>query len=220
MLQKKIFGPGTLFLSAIGFLIILLTCSTTCKKNNSGGARLSTVNPFKQWLANTGDTATLTNSANGLPLELGYSFTASDTGTVYQIGLRLPDTGRTYTVSLWDGATQNLLIQKDVKNAIIGFSYIDLNATNEAVHILANHLYVIGVYTVPVGIVGAGPAGDNYYAIRRTDQKDIFPMTEGYITYQHQYGKTSYTPAFPDNLSVYQDFIDGICDIGFSHVTQ
>ncbi len=149
MLQKKFVATGPLFLCAVGFLTILLTCSTTCKKTASGGARLSTVNPFKQWLANTGDTATLTNTTNGLPVELGYTFTASDTGTVYQIGLRLPDTGRTYTVSLWDGVTQNLLIQKDVKNAILDFSYIDLNATNEAVHILANHIYVIGVYTVP-----------------------------------------------------------------------
>ena len=71
---------------------------------------------------------------------------------------------------------------------------------------------------------GARPAGKavdyNIYDITRTDQANIFPMTEGYITYQYEYTQASYTPTYPGLLSIYQNFLNGIVDIGFSHTSQ
>jgi hypothetical protein len=198
-----------------GIFLIQLTCSTTCKKN---GPPPRAVNPFQQWLANAGDTASVTVHPNDLPIEIGYTFTSSAAGTVVQLGIRLPDTGRTYAVTLWDGISKTSLVQKNIKVTTTGINYIDLNATQEAVAIQANHSYVISVFMNAQGVVGAGPAGDNFFDVERTDQKDIFPMTIGPITYQHQYSKpsASATPVFPDNLTIYQNFINGICDIGFS----
>jgi hypothetical protein len=220
---KSLTAPGRLPRSwrillpyVCGILFIQLICSTTCKKNGPPVQRV--VNPFQQWLANAGDTASVTVHTNDLPIEIGYTFTSTAAGSVVQLGIRLPDTGRTYAVTLWDGVTQASLVQKNIKVTTMGVNYVDLNATNEAVAIQANHSYVISVLMTPQGLVGAGPAGDNFFDVERTDQKDIFPMTIGPITYQHQYSKPSATaaPVFPDNLSVYQNFINGICDIGFS----
>ncbi|MBS1948155.1 MAG: DUF4082 domain-containing protein [Bacteroidetes bacterium] len=201
-------------------LIVILFLLTGCqKKPFQTGGRISRVNPFSQYLQDNGNKVDVTLHENDLPVEIGYSFTASDTGTIYEIGIRLPDSGRVYTVTLWDGVTQAPLIQKDIKvNTTTGFSYDDLSSTNEAVHILGNHSYVISVNMTQSGVAGA--AGDGFYNARRTDQANIFPLTESYITYQNQYNKITPTPAFPDNLVVYQDFINGLCDIGFSHITN
>ncbi|MDP4151327.1 MAG: hypothetical protein Q8927_19005 [Bacteroidota bacterium] len=205
-----------LFPSLCGILLIQITCSTTCQKNGPGSQRA--VNPFQQWLTNTGDTASVTVHPNDLPVEIGYTFTSSAGGSVVQLGIRLPDTGRTYAVTLWDGVSKASLVQKNIKVATMGFNYVSLVATNEAVAIQANHSYVISVLMIPQGLVGAGPAGDDFFDVERTDRKDIFPMTIGPITYQHQYSKPSgsASPVFPDNLTSYQNFINGICDIGFS----
>jgi hypothetical protein len=180
------------------------------------------INPFNKYLQDKGDTVKISLDPASFPVELGYTFVASDTGTVYEIGIRLPDSGNTYTVTLWDAATQAVLARKNIEvNSPSGFAYYDLSSTNEQVSIAANHTYVISVNTNPVNTPPAGKATDyNIYDIERTDQANIFPMTEGYITYQYEYTQASYTPTFPGQLSVYQNFLNGIVDIGFSHTSQ
>ncbi len=204
-------------------MLYTLTCSTTCsKKHVPNGGRVSMVNPFNQYLQHTGDTIKITVDNASFPIELGYTFTASDTGTVYEIGIRLPDSGNTYTVTLWDGATQAVLARENIKvNSPTGFSYYDLTSTNAQVSIAANHTYVISVNTNPVNLPPAGKAVDyNIYDITRTDQANIFPMTEGYITYLYEYTQAAYTPTYPGLLSIYQNYLNGIVDIGFSHTSQ
>jgi hypothetical protein len=180
------------------------------------------INPFNQYLKDKGDTMNIEVDPASFPVELGYSFVASDTGTVYEIGIRLPDSGNTYTVTLWDGVTQAVLARKNIEvNSPLGFAYTDLSSTNEQVSIAANHTYVISVNTNPVNTPPAGKAVDyNIYDVSRTDRANIFPMTESYITFQYEYTQASYTPAFPGLLSTYLNFLNGIVDIGFSHTGQ
>ena len=203
------------------FLAIL--CLFGCEKKNNSPTRAPQINPFAQYLSDNGANVTVTFHNNDYPLEIGYTFTASDTGIINQIGLRLPGGREDFFVTLWDAQTQKLLVQKQVHCFYdTAFSYFDLAATNESVGIQANHTYLISVNLTPAPgpIQPVTPLPINYYDVRRTDQKDIFPMTESYITYLHQYNKITTTPAFPDNLIIYQDFINGIVDIGFSHVSK
>ncbi len=207
------------------FLVLLIAVTlfiSSCqKKHLNTGGRTSMVNPFSQYLQSTGDTVTMNISYNRENLEIGYSFTASDTGTIYEIGIRLPDTTQTYAVTLWDAAHQAVLITKNIKvvNAA-GFSYDDLNSTHQAVPILANHTYVISVNLTPLPPL-AFVSSENYYYASRSDQKDIFPFTQGYITYHNQYSMTTLGEStFPTVLQVSQDQINGLCDIGFSHVSN
>jgi hypothetical protein len=203
------------------FLVIL--CLFGCEKKNNSPERAAQINPFAQYLSDNGAAVSLTLHNNDYPLEIGYTFTAADTGIINQIGLRLPGGREDFFVTLWDAQTQKLLVQKQVHCFYdSAFSYIDLAATNESVGIQASRTYLISVNLTPApgAIQPVTPLPINYYDVRRTDQKDIFPMTESYITYLHQYNKITTSPAFPDNLITYQDFINGIVDIGFSHVTK
>jgi hypothetical protein len=203
--------------------VFTLTCSTTCNKTRQNPPpRTSMVNPFEQYLTTEGDTVKITLHPNSTPVELGYSFIVSDTGTVYEIGIRLPDSGSIYPVTLWDGVTQAVLARQNIKvNSPTGFSWFDLTSTNAQVSIAANHIYVISVNMTPTNVPPAGtPADYNFYDIERTDRGNIFPMTESYVTYQYEYTQTSYSPTFPANLSEYLNYINGIVDIGFSHTGQ
>src|SRR5580704_14306278 len=104
--------------------VFTLTCSTTCTKKHIGPPRVTMINPFNQYLKDKGDTMKIEVDPASFPVELGYSFVASDTGTVYEIGIRLPDSGNTYTVTLWDGATQAVLARENIKvNSPTSFSY-------------------------------------------------------------------------------------------------
>jgi len=203
-------------------IICVLTCNYSClKKQIPPGGRLVIEHPFSDYLLNN-NSVKISLHQNDLPVEIGYSFTSSHPGLVFEMGIRLPDSGRVYTVSLWDGQTQALLIQKNVQiNNPQGFSYVDLNTTNEFVPISANHTYVVSVFMIPFSADDASDAaGDNFYDVRRNDQANVFPITGHAITYQREYTKTSFTPAFPDNLSLEQDIVNGFCDVGFSYATQ
>ncbi len=203
------------YILSVLIAFILLSCT---KKHVNTGGRTSTVTPFSQYLTQSGDTVNVTLHQNDYPLEIGYSFEASVSGNIYALGLRLPDSSKSYMMTIWDASTKTALIQKPVKcNSTTAFTYLDLNATNEAFAIDANHIYVVSVNITPVN--SSAPARF-YYDARRSDQKDIFPITENAITFLEQYNKTTTTPAFPDNLNVYHDVINGLVDIGFSHVDQ
>jgi hypothetical protein len=203
--------------------IMFLTGSTTCTKTRQHPpARVTMVNPFNQFLTQNSNAVNVTLDQNTLPLELGYSFTVSDTGTVYEIGIRMPDVGTTYTVTLWDGQNQSVLAQKPIKVInTTGFAYFDLTSTNEQVSITTGHTYVISVNLTPPGLPpGEAPPDYNFYEVERTDRSDIFPLTESYVTFQHEYTRTGYTPTFPDQLVAYPYLADGILDIGFSHTSE
>lgn len=203
--------------------VFVLMSSTTCTKSrHNPPPRISTVNPFNQYLTQKGDTVEVTLHPNATPVELGYSFTVSDTGTIYQLGIRLPDTGYIYPVTLWDGVTQAVLARQNIKVASAGsITYIDLTTTNSLVSIVANHQYVVSVNMTPTNLPPAGgPPDYNFYDINRTDRGNIFPMTEGYVTFGYEYTQTSTSPTFPAQLSIYTDYINGIVDIGFSHTVQ
>jgi hypothetical protein len=203
--------------------LYLLTCSATCTKTrHNPPPRISTVNPFKQYLGAEGAAVNVSLHANTTPVEIGYSFVASDTGTIYQLGIRLPDSGNTYPVTLWDGQTQAVLARQNIEiTNPASFAYVDLTATNAQVSLTANHTYVISVNLTPINTPPAGAAPDyNFYDVRRTNDANIFPLTESYITYQYEYTQTSTGPTFPGQISAYQDFINGIVDIGFSHTGQ
>ena len=51
---------------------------------------------------------------NDMPLEIGYTFQASKKGVIYSVGIILPNLMDTYTISIWDAATQTLLLRKEV----------------------------------------------------------------------------------------------------------
>src|SRR5580704_5545782 len=112
--------------------VFLLTSSTTCNKTrHNPPPRVSMVNPFNQYLHNEGDTVSVSLHPNELPVEIGYSFTVSDSGAVYQLGVRLPDTGKTYTVTLWDGATQAVLARQNITVLTdTAFTWFDLTSIN------------------------------------------------------------------------------------------
>jgi hypothetical protein len=201
--------------------VFLLTSSTTCNKTrHNPPPRVSMVNPFNQYLHNEGDTVSVSLHPNELPVEIGYSFTVSDSGTVYQLGVRLPDTGKTYTVTLWDGATQAVLARQNITVLTdTAFTWFDLTSINAQVSIYPGHTYVISAFMVPVGTNPAAGQGEfDFYDVERRDQGNIFPMTEGVVTYMNEYTQTAFTPTFPGNLSEYQNFINGIVDIGFSYI--
>ncbi len=203
----------------IAFAVALVLLTGCLKPRHPSPGRIARENPFTEYIQDLNNKVNLTVYKNDAPIEIGYSFTASDTGTIYEIGTRLPDTGKVHTVSLWDGITQALLIQKNIKiNGSTGFNYVDLNSTNEGVNILANHPYVVSVNLVPYN--SGLRAGSDYFIASRTDLAPIFPLTDRYITFQHQYNRTTTTPAFPSNQIMTPNFIGGLCDIGFSHITK
>ena len=202
--------------------IIYLSIAVTlccCTKHNANPGRYAQLNPFQKYIQENSSAVGITLHPNDLPVEIGYGFSTTIDGTVIQLGVRLPDSGKTYTVSLWDGNSQAALKQINI-NVLSqsAFTYVDLTGTNDTVHIQANHPYVLSVNMIPVGVAGSG--GNDFFDARRNDQADIFPLSESPVTYQYQCNKTTYTPAFPDNVIIYKDVINGLVDIGFRYVSQ
>jgi hypothetical protein len=199
--------------------LMALMQSTTCTKNGKNPPRqLFMINPIDQYLTKEGDTLSITPQPVGMPAEIGYSFTVSEGGTIYEIGIRLPDTGYIYTVTLWDGVSQAVLAQENIKiTSPTGFAYYDLTSVNAQVSISGNHTYVIGVYMVPTNYTPSQGGGEDFFTMQRSDQANFLPLTEGPVTFLYEYTASSNTPAFPANLSDYQNYIDGFIDIGFSY---
>ena len=199
--------------------IFTITCFTTCTKDQN---TIVAVNPFMQYYHDQQTNLQVTATNNDFPFELGYTFVSSIPGYILSIGLSLPDSGYTYTVTLWDAATQAVLARENCTTqetqGLVGFVYYDLRAVNAEVAIQANHTYVISANVNPVNAPPGKAPNYVYYNIERNDQANIFPMTEGPITFLNQYTQASYTPTFPAQLSVYQNFLNGIVDIGFANI--
>ncbi|HET7119428.1 MAG TPA: hypothetical protein VFI29_23230 [Hanamia sp.] len=153
------------------------------------------------------------------PLEIGYSFTSSIPGIVDKLGIMLPDSGKTYAVSLWDGVTKELLVQKNIQILHPNlFNYVDLLPTNEFKVILANHPYMIGVFTAAIS-ASTNLEGDNFYYVQ-VDGGNIFPFT-GYphvVNFNQEYTLNTESPAFPKNPWPFGYVVTGLCDIEFTYV--
>jgi hypothetical protein len=205
-------------------LALLLIGTSSCNKPYQPVGKTLHELPFFEylWYHNLpkfpGGTS-LTVLKNDGPLEIGYSFTSSIPGIVDKLGIMLPDSGKVYSVSLWDGVTKELLVQKNIQ--ILHpriFNYVDLLPTNEFKVILANHPYVISLFTVPSGTLPEA-GGDPFYAVQN-DGANIFPFT-GYphiINFNQEYIKYTDSPAFPDDLWPYGYIVTGLCDIEFTYV--
>lgn len=215
-----------LFLAAITFV---LSCTFSCNKPYQPvGITLHEL-PFSDYLFNhshynqQGGPTLITDKSDG-SIEIGYSFTSTKNGIVEKLGAMMPDSGHVYTVSLWDSATQELMIQKNIEilNRHV-FNYVDLIPTNEFQIILANHTYMIGIYTSPLasGIAPYGPFSDDFYNLINPNSGAILPF-KGYlhaISFNKQYTGSSFNgPVFPKNEWPFHYLVQGFCDIGFRYV--
>jgi len=152
--------------------------------------------------------------------ELGFLFVPSKKGRIYALGIRMPQAGQSFTVTLWDTLTRQIIKQKTIVNQInTGFNYIDLNAgtTSEEIDVQANKPYIISVNTAATAV---GVSNRQWYFLTKQGSKDFLPLTKGHI--QILSGRYSdidaTTPAFPDkdNFGVFGlHILFGLVDIGY-----
>lgn len=199
----------------IATMMLALFLCACGKSKNSGSPK--TVTPFTQYLTQNKNTAQVGIQLNDTAREIGYTFRAAGAGTIYELGLRVPDSSHAYMVSVWDSATKTPLVQKPIQcTGTLAFTYLDLTATNEAIGIQAQHTYVVSFNTVPVNTTSASPIGLLFGA--SNTQSQVFPFVEGIVAYYDQYEKYYVsTPTFPDYPIRRRDLIFGLVDIGFKY---
>lgn len=152
--------------------------------------------------------------------ELGYLFVPSKKGKIYAMGIRMPQAGLSYIVTLWDTLTHQVIKQKTIVNQFVsGFSYIDLGSAsiNEEIDVTANHAYIISVNTAAVT---AGTPNRQWYMLSKKNGADFLPLAKGHIQIlQGRYSSVdATTPTFPDkdNSSVFGlHLLFGLVDIGY-----
>lgn len=192
-----------LFIICIGLLIGCGKDKTTTK----------TENPVKLALASK----VAIDSVNGFEIpgsfEQGNKIYFSKAGTVTKLGCRMYNKG-TYTVTLWDFTTKNLIASTTVTvSDSTQFSYNSISP----VSIVANTRYVISVNTSS----GAGPKG-YWLFFKKTSpgviSTNIYPFTSGSVTYEDFREKATSTTAFPDASSAFgQRFVAGVPDLQFEY---
>ncbi len=153
--------------------------------------------------------------------EVGYAFQSTKKGKLYAMGVRMPQAGEDFTVTLWDSASHQIIKQKTITNySSSSFSYIDLSSSsnNEEVDIAAGKTYVITVNTSSL-TVGAG--NRQWYMMSKTGvNSDFLPALKGNIQIREGMYTSidSPTPVFPDktNFTVFGlHLLFGLTDIGF-----
>lgn len=152
--------------------------------------------------------------------ELGYLFVPLKKGKIYAMGIRLPQVGESFKVTLWDTLTKQVVKQKIVINqSNSGFTYIDLSSSsiNEEIDVEKNHAYIISVNTASLS---AGTPNRQWYMLSHSGSADFLPLTKNNI--QILAGRYSSidatTPTFPDkdHLSLFGlHLLFGLVDIGF-----
>lgn len=194
-------------------IIICLAGTSSCTKDPPV-IKYKRENPFSEYLFQN-NSVTIIPHLNNESLEIGYVFTSLQTGIIDELGIRLPDVGEVYTVSLWDGATRELLIQKNIKvNTSGGFNYDDLVSTGESKVIYANHPYMVGVFLVPVG--KSELSSSNFYNVRRNDGENTGNLHV--VSFLKEFSLITTTPAFPNNASQDGNTAGGLIDIGVRYL--
>lgn len=157
--------------------------------------------------------------------EVAYSFSSSKPGIITKLGVMLPDSGKTFVVSLWDSTTEDLLVQKNIRildpNA---FNYADLLPTNEFQVIFPNHTYLVGVFTGSVNEHHEEPGdeynllGDFYNTLYEKDNIFPFAAYPHIINFHQEYHQYANTPTFPKYRWPFEYVLYGFCDIEFTYV--
>lgn len=168
------------------------------------------------FIRNNSQVTVNTDTAYGMPREEGFVFQSAKNGLITALGVNLPYVGGTYTVSLWDYDTKQLLRQYPVTvmNKGFGFAYVDMEAKSEAVAIVANKKYVVSVF-----IKASGPDKWPYYYLLQSGGNNtaipFLPFTQGSLTLLNGQSMITSTPAFPENKVYHMDILNGLCDVGF-----
>lgn len=153
--------------------------------------------------------------------EIGYAFQALKKGTIYGLGIRMPQTAQAFKVTFWDAATKQIIKQKTITNSnSTQFSYIELSSsgTNEYVDIEKNRTYVV---SVNASSVAAGTPDRQWYQFNKSGTNANFlPITIGNIKIlEGRYTDAAApSPTFPDktNFDVFGlHLLFGLPDIGF-----
>jgi hypothetical protein len=159
-------------------------------------------------------------SATEIPYELGYVFQSSKNGQITQLAVRMPRDGivqgteLTYTVSLWDNDSRQLLAQTNITTTDVRFTAKNLD---NAVAIAANKKYVVSVFIRPVN----KPAQTkwSYYSMIKPGSNNsaaaFLPLTSGSITLLNTQNTLTSSPAFPSTVGYHKDIVTGICDVIF-----
>ena len=153
--------------------------------------------------------------------EIGYAFQALKKGTIYALGICMPQTAQAFKVTLWDAATKQIIKQKTITNSSSTvFSYIELSSsgTNEYVDIEKNRTYIVSVNAAAIS-VGA-PDRQWYQLSKPGANANFLPITKGNIKIlEGRYTDAAApSPTFPDktNFDVFGlHLLFGLPDIGF-----
>jgi hypothetical protein len=168
------------------------------------------------FIRNNPDVRVKTDTASEMPREEGFVFQSSKNGLITSLGVNLPYAGGTYTVSLWDYDSRQLLKQYPVTVTTtgFGFAYVDMEAISESVPIIANKKYVVSVF-----IKTDGSSKWPYYYLLRSGVNNtavpFLPFTQGSLTLLNGQTILTSSPAFPVNQVYHMDILNGLCDIGF-----
>ncbi|HEY6064480.1 MAG TPA: DUF4082 domain-containing protein, partial [Chitinophagaceae bacterium] len=168
------------------------------------------------FIRNNPDVRVKTDTASDMPREEGFVFQSSKNGLITSLGVNLPYVGGTYTVSLWDYDTRQLLKQYPVTVTTMGFgfAYVDMEAISETVPIVANKKYIVSVFIKTNGL-----ARWPFYYLLKSDSNNtavpFLPFTQGSLTLLNGQTLLTSSPAFPANQVYHMDILNGLCDIGF-----
>lgn len=150
-------------------------------------------------------------------LDVGYAFTVSRKGVVYGFTVYSPTANATYTITLWDSATQQPLLQKKITIAAKdNFQSIDFD--KEAIEIQANRTYVVSLNTAIIGTAQYYP----FYILKKDNAAEKFlPYTYKHLTIvegRYSFGKNASTPVYPANNNFFvnrQDVLLGLVDVNY-----
>lgn len=161
---------------------------------------------FKPQLSNTTST-----------MEVGYAFTVSKKGMVYAFSAYAPVANATYTITLWDSATQQPIKQKKV-TIVTKDNFQTIDFDNEAVEIQANRTYIVSMNTAINGSSQYNP----FYILKKDNPAEKFlPYTYKHITLvegRFSFGKNANNPVYPANKNFYnnnQDVVLGLVDVNY-----
>jgi hypothetical protein len=85
--------------------------------------------------------------------EIAFAFRSANPGVISQLGIYAPVSAVAHTVTLWDSATGQVLVQLNITTNSPGeWSYASVGQTNQVLGIEANHGYIIGFNTLAVGV--------------------------------------------------------------------